>query len=232
MPHKIVLNSKSSKHSDVSKLPKELYEAYKLILTWIGRDNDLTKSDLANYEDTAARATKALMEMIKTRTEITDSLKDILSVGFPLDKDNSDKHAGIQLEGPILLHSFCPHHLALVTYTCWMAYLPSKSGHVLGLSKLPRLAKLVAKRPVLQEQLAADLADILYYYPSLTEKFPAIESEGSAIMLTGKHACVSCRGVESQNLTTSTELRGAFFSPEMETKFYQMINATRNSEIK
>lgn len=235
MPHKVFLKSHNKKHNDLKQLPSDLVKAFDSIVAWLGRDNDLTASDKANLADTVSRATKAFMEMTLTRSEIGKQLREeILCVGFPMDRSNEDEHAGIQLEGPILMTSFCPHHLQLVVATAFVAYVPSKTGHVLGLSKIPRLAQLLAKRPVLQEQLTCDIADTLYYQKSVDSSisFPAIETSGSAVLVTGKHACVSCRGVKSQNLTTSVEVRGIFTDKEMEDKFYQMITLTRGSEVK
>jgi GTP cyclohydrolase I len=235
MSHKIVPQAVNQKHDEATcGLPQPLLNAFKGILEHLGRHNDLSVSDKANYADTVVRATKAFMDLTKTRTEICTELEDILSTGFPL--NDIETKLGMQTHGPIHLYSFCPHHLLAVKYSAYIAYVP-KADHILGLSKITRLAQTLASRPVLQEQLAEDIADVLYYQPAANPELhylPAIESGGAAVLLTGHHSCISCRGVKSENLVTQSALRGKFWDLDMEQKFYAMVTATRaakNAEL-
>jgi GTP cyclohydrolase I len=127
-------------------------------------------------------------------------------------------------QGPIVVNSHCPHHLYSVKYVCFVSYLP-KGGNVLGLSKLARICEILANRPVLQEQLAHDIANVLY--KNKASRFSSIDSMGSAVMLVGTHLCMSCRGVRSMARTTVTEIRGAFWDEGMEFKFQQAVNAAK-----
>jgi GTP cyclohydrolase I len=235
MPHKIIPKAVNEKHNiETCNLPGPLLVAFQNILDHLSRHNDLSESDKSNYADTVVRSTKAFMDLTKTRTEICTDLVEILSTGFPL--TDVTANIGMQTHGPIHLYSFCPHHLLAVKYSAYIAYIP-RADHILGLSKITRLAQALASRPVLQEQLSEDIADVLFYQESTNPNIhylPAIETKGSAVLLTGHHSCISCRGVKSENLVTQSSLRGAFWELDMEQKFHAMITATRaarNSEL-
>jgi GTP cyclohydrolase I len=228
--HRIIPSAINAKHNiETCGLPEPLLTAFKSILEYLGRDNDFSKSDKANYADTVVRAAKAFRELTKTRTEICTELRDILSTGFPL--EDTVSKVGMQTHGPIHLYSFCPHHLLAVKYSAYIAYVP-KASHILGLSKVTRLAQTLAARPVLQEQLAEDIADVLFYQEATNPEahyLPAVETGGSAVILTGHHSCISCRGVKSENLVTQSSLRGAFWEKNMEEKFYALVSHTREA---
>jgi GTP cyclohydrolase I len=235
MSHKIIPKAVNEKHNEETcGVPQPLLNAFKGILEHLSRDNDFSASDKANYADTVVRAAKAFMDLTKTRTEICTDLMEILSTGFPL--NDPDAKIGMQTHGPIHLYSFCPHHLLAVKYSAYIAYIP-KADHILGLSKVTRLAQTLASRPVLQEQLAEDIADVLFYQEASkpdVHYLPAIETNGAAVLLTGHHSCISCRGVKSENLVTQSALRGKFWELDMEMKFYAMVTATRaakNAEL-
>ncbi len=149
----------NDKHSNDSD---ELVKAYQIILNYATDNMQVSDSELDNFADTPVRAAKAFKEMIVPKKVIIQELNDILATGFPL--EDSDEHTGIITQGPINVYSLCPHHLIFVKYEAMIAYKPIKGGTVLGLSKLARLAKLLGKRPVLQEQLTRDIADALHWH--------------------------------------------------------------------
>lgn len=101
--------------------------------------------------------------------------------------------------------SHCEHHLALMyNMTVIVAYLPVKkdSGYqVIGLSKIPRIVDMCAKRLQLQEKLADDIAECI----SL-----ATGSNDVYVNIVADHACVSARGAKSNGITDVTSLRGQF----------------------
>ena len=104
------------------------------------------------------------------------------------------------------VYSHCEHHLALMyNMTVIVAYLPVEVGNgkyqVIGLSKIPRMVDLCAKRLQLQEKLANDIAECI----SL-----ATESKDIYVNIIADHACVSARGAKSDGLTDVTALRGRF----------------------
>jgi GTP cyclohydrolase I len=94
----------------------------------------------------------------------------------------------------------CPHHLLPVVYRISLAYIPTEK--VLGLSKLSRLARLVARGPRLQEDLTHELADILH---------DQLQSQGSAVYIEGLHMCMAARGVHAHEARLVTSgVRGIF----------------------
>ena len=100
----------------------------------------------------------------------------------------------------IEVFSLCEHHLLPFFGKCHVAYIPN--GKVIGLSKIPRLVDMFARRLQVQERLTKQVAD------TINEK---IRPKGVAVVVEAQHLCMIMRGVEKQNSTavTSTML-GAF----------------------
>lgn len=206
----------------------KLAKAYKVIIDHLKLDANLADNNyLANFDGSPERCAKALLDNNLPYSTIIAELIDIVGRTFPvmdLDTTNQDP-SGMITQGPISVNSMCPHHLYPVRYEAWLSYIP-KNGKVLGLSKLARIVKLLGHRPVLQEQLAVDVADVLH-----TSSFwPSIESAGSAVTLIGTHTCMACRGVESDARTTVTELRGCYWENNVELKYQAAVQLTRGSK--
>jgi GTP cyclohydrolase I len=94
-------------------------------------------------------------------------------------------------------HSLCEHHLLPFWGTAHVAYLPS--GHVLGLSKFPRLLQAVARRPQMQERLGHQYAEFL---------FEVLQPRALLVVLDGSHACMSFRGVQVPAKTRTIVFKG------------------------
>lgn len=193
-----------------------------------------TPSELANFADTPVRATKAHRATrayscacgvdlrIIPKTEVLSQAASVLATGFPMEADAHD--AGIVVQGPVEARGMCPHHLLPVHYAAYVAYQPAPGGTVLGLSKLSRLVRLLANRPVLQEQVSADIADALFFSADAPRgALPQIASAGSAVQLIGWHSCMASRGVQSLSPTLTTALRGSFRDPSLKAEFYQAV---------
>jgi len=104
--------------------------------------------------------------------------------------------------------SHCEHHLALMyNMTVTVAYIPNevKPGkfEVIGLSKIPRIVDLCAKRLQLQEKLAEDISECIQL---------ATGSQNVYVNIVADHACVSARGAKSDGITDVTSLHGKFIS--------------------
>ena len=104
--------------------------------------------------------------------------------------------------------SHCEHHLALMyNMTVTVAYLPIRlvngNYQVIGLSKIPRIVNMCAKRLQLQERLAEDIAECI----SL-----ATGSKDVFVNIVADHACVSARGAKSDGITDVTTLKGQFLT--------------------
>ncbi len=97
-------------------------------------------------------------------------------------------------------YSLCEHHLLPFFGKCHVAYLPSKK--VIGLSKIPRIVDMFARRLQVQERLTEQVAD------AITEKTNPL---GVAVVMEATHLCMAMRGVEKQNsLTVTSAMRGTF----------------------
>lgn len=213
-------------------LPADLAKAYELIVGYLGRADDLTEAEKANYADTAVRAAKAFRDLTLNRTAIVAELKHILSTGFPMDHTPGNPRPGLIVQGPISVFGLCPHHLLQVEYEAYVAYQPKAGGTVLGLSKLARITKTLARQPKLQEQLASDIADVLCA-PEQESLLPGIKSEGSVVSMIGKHSCMACRGVSSNALTSCTEVRSPRFDPvALEDRFISEVNRICASSLR
>lgn len=173
----------------------ELEQAYGVILDHL-RGNTTDHVEKENFKGSESRVAKALQEMCWGSDRIHDRLVEVLAAKseFPVSRRSGNK-PGAVTQGPIHFSSLCPHHLLPFSGVVYLSYLPSE--HVLGLSKLERTVETLSKRPVLQEQLTADIADCLY--KSGNARWPSIVSEGSAVQLAATHSCMKCRGVPSSS---------------------------------
>jgi GTP cyclohydrolase I len=100
----------------------------------------------------------------------------------------------------IRLVSFCEHHLLPVVGQAHVAYIPN--GKVIGLSKIPRVVDVLAKRPQMQERLTEELADLL---------MNELEAKGVAVVIEASHSCMTIRGVAKPDSTFVTSaMRGVF----------------------
>lgn len=170
-----------------------LTEGYEKILQAFGRMGYPTADD-DNFRETAARAARAAAEMVRPPGEITAELDQMMSRTFPARYDEMviSKHN--------TCFGVCPHHLLPVVYRVSVAYLPQ--DRVVGISKLSRLIRLMARRPVLQEDFTHELAELLS---------TSLNSRGSAAYIEGLHLCMAARGVGAHEarLVTSA-VRGVF----------------------
>ncbi|MBM0636470.1 GTP cyclohydrolase I FolE [Campylobacter sp. VicNov18] len=118
----------------------------------------------------------------------------------------------------IEFYSLCEHHLLPFFGRVHVAYIPDKK--VVGLSKIPRLVEIYARRLQIQEQLTEQIAQ------SLMEN---VKAKGVGVVIQARHMCVQMRGVEKMNCTTSTSaLRGLFLKNEKTRKeFFELINSPR-----
>lgn len=119
----------------------------------------------------------------------------------------------------IQFFSLCPHHLLIYGGRIDFGYIPN--GHIVGISKIPRLVQSLAARPVVQETLVADIACTF---------MSVLKPLGCVVRATGRHDCVAARGVRCPEATMSTvALRGVFATDQKYVQdFYQAIG--RNAE--
>jgi GTP cyclohydrolase IA len=111
-------------------------------------------------------------------------------------------------------YSLCEHHLLPFFGKCHVAYIPQ--GRVLGLSKIPRLVDLFARRLQIQERLTNQIAE------TLREK---VDPLGVAVVMEATHLCMAMRGVEKQNSVATTSAMLGVFREDARTRmeFLELI---------
>lgn len=118
------------------------------------------------------------------------------------------------IEKEIVFYSTCEHHFMPFYGKAHVAYIPN--GRVAGLSKLARTVEIYAKRPQLQEQLTAQVADALMEY---------LKPQGVMVMIEAEHTCMTMRGVKKPGSRTVTFVcRGAFEENEkLQNQFFSLV---------
>ncbi|ASM39571.1 GTP cyclohydrolase I [Campylobacter sputorum subsp. bovis] len=118
----------------------------------------------------------------------------------------------------IEFYSLCEHHILPIIGKAHVAYIPNKK--VVGLSKIPRMVNIFARRLQIQEQMTEQIANAIQ---------SVIKPLGVGVVLQARHMCIEMRGVEKINSTTTTSaLRGSFITnPDTRKEFFSLINSPR-----
>ena len=144
--------------------------------------------------------------LIKTPSRVADSLL-WLTRGYQQDVSDvigdavfEEAHESMVMVRDIELYSMCEHHMLPFFGRAHIAYLPA--GRIVGLSKLPRIVEVFARRLQVQERLTEQVAQAIE---------DAIKPRGVGVVIEATHLCMMMRGVEKQNSKTITSaLRGEF----------------------
>jgi GTP cyclohydrolase I len=165
-----------------------------------------------NFVETAARAAKGFHELCHDQKQVKPAVEALLAKTFPA------KYTEMVISKHNTAFGVCPHHLLPVIYRISMAYIPTHQ--VLGLSKLTRLARLIARGPRLQEDLTHELADILH---------EQLQSQGSAVYIEGLHMCMAARGVGAHEARLVTSgVRGVFLELATREEFIKLVVAPQS----
>jgi len=188
----------------------ELIPFFEGIVQWTLKNSLATSEEKQNIKDSAERIAKGYTEMVWSHSRIVSELKDQFSKRFPR---NAKSYVSVPIiEGPIQTSSVCPHHLLPILNTVHYGYI-ADSDNVIGLSKFVRIAEILARRAVIQEQYTVDLATILEHGMYAGEQIGEPLSNSVAVHVKAKHLCMMCRGVRSQSETTSVAFSGKFEHP-------------------
>lgn len=115
----------------------------------------------------------------------------------------------------IELYSLCEHHLLPFFGKAHVAYIPN--GYIVGLSKVPRIIDVFARRLQVQERLTDQILSCLQ---------ETLRPQGAAVVIEARHMCMMMRGVQKQNsVTTTSAFTGEFQKVETRNEFLTLINA-------
>jgi len=124
-----------------------------------------------------------------------------------------DDYSQMVIVKDIEIYSLCEHHLLPFFGKAHIAYIPN--GHIVGLSKIPRVADAFARRLQVQERLTTEILNCIQ---------ETLNPLGVAIVIECKHLCMSMRGIQKQNsVTTTSAFTGAFENEKTRAEFIHLI---------
>ncbi len=185
---------------DTSMDYEKIKEGVRLMLEGIGED--VTREGLLETPDRIAKMCGQIYG------GLYEDPAEHLKKQFHADSNN------MVLEKDITFYSVCEHHLLPFYGKAHVAYIPD--GHVAGLSKLARTVEVFARRPQIQENMTAQIADALEKY---------LSPKGVMVMIEAEHMCMTMRGVQKPGTKTVTSIvRGVFASDlSLQQTFLQMV---------
>jgi GTP cyclohydrolase IA len=158
--------------------------------------------------------------LVRTPQRVQTTLK-FLTSGYQADIDEvlngalfSVDYSEMVIVRDIDFYSLCEHHLLPFFGKCHIAYIPK--GKVIGLSKIPRLVDVFARRLQLQERLTSQIAETIQ---------ETVQPMGVAVVIEATHLCMSMRGVEKQNSFAVTSAMHGIFRDNARTRmeFLELI---------
>jgi GTP cyclohydrolase I len=183
--------------------------------------------DLKKIEKAALEILKAIGEdpnregLIKTPKRVARAFEEICSGYFKDPKEvlNDALFESTNNEMVVVrdieFYSMCEHHILPFFGRVHVAYIPDKK--VVGLSKIPRMVEVFARRLQIQEQLTEQIADAI---------MDVVKPKGVGVVIHARHMCMEMRGVKSKYSYTSTSaLRGIFLEEKTREEFFNIINA-------
>jgi GTP cyclohydrolase I len=144
--------------------------------------------------------------LVRTPSRVASSLRYLLS-GYALNLNDlvngaifEEPYSEMVVVKDIEVYSLCEHHLLPFFGKAHVAYIPN--GRILGLSKIPRLVDMFARRLQIQERLTTQIGDALQ---------SVLKPQGAGVVIEATHLCLAMRGVEKQNSSAVTSsLTGCF----------------------
>jgi len=177
-------------------------EMYREILSRLG-ENPNRDGLLA----TPGRVEKSMAFLTKGYDE--DPSKILRGAMFDVDYDE------MVIVKDIEMFSLCEHHMLPFFGKVHVAYIPN--GKVLGLSKIPRLVEVFARRLQVQERLTSQIADAIQ---------DALNPQGVGVVIEARHLCMMMRGIEKQNSSTVTSaMVGCFRQKETRHEFLSLVRS-------
>lgn len=131
-----------------------------------------------------------------------------------------DEHSNMIIVKDIEMYSLCEHHLLPFFGKVHVAYIPD--GRILGLSKLPRIVEVFARRLQVQERLTEEIAQAVW---------DTLGPQGVGVICEAYHLCMMMRGVEKQNSKTITSAMRGIFLEDLKTREEFLRLCTINNGI-
>ena len=192
---------KKTEEYDQESIDK-LQDKYKFILEEIGENPD--REGLLKTPERVAKAMQYL-----THGYDLDPSEILKSAMFAEDYNQ------MVLVKDIELYSLCEHHMLPFFGKAHIAYIPN--GHIVGLSKIPRVVDTFSRRLQVQERLTNEIRDCIQ---------TTLNPKGVAVVIEAQHLCMQMRGVQKQNsVTTTSAFSGAFMDSEKtRSEFMNLIS--------
>ncbi|HAS18419.1 MAG TPA: GTP cyclohydrolase I FolE [Flavobacteriaceae bacterium] len=189
---------------DIETFPisDEIKKNYEDIIHLLGEDK--LREGLLKTPERAAKAMKFLTEGYEQ-----DPKQILQSAMF------EETYNEMVIVKDIELYSLCEHHMLPFFGKAHIAYIPN--GHIVGLSKIPRVVDVFARRLQVQERLTEQILDCIN---------DTLQPNGVAVVIEASHMCMMMRGVQKQNSNTTTSgFRGAFKDTDTRNEFLKLISS-------
>lgn len=174
---------------------------YKNIIQDLGENTE--RDGLLKTPERAAKAMQFL-----TQGYHQDPVKILKSAMF------KESYNEMVIVKDIELYSLCEHHILPFFGKAHIAYIPN--GYIVGLSKLPRIVDVFARRLQVQERLTEQILNCVN---------DTLKPQGVAVVIEASHMCMMMRGVQKQNsVTTTSGFRGSFQNMETRNEFLKLIS--------
>ncbi|RTE51804.1 GTP cyclohydrolase I FolE [Arenibacter aquaticus] len=184
------------------EITDEVKLRYSSIIKEIGED--VSRDGLLKTPERAAKAMLFLTQGYKQ--DAVEILKEAMF------KESYDEMVIIK---DIEVYSLCEHHMLPFFGKAHIAYIPN--GHIVGLSKIPRVVDVFARRLQVQERLTNDILECINN---------TLKPQGVAVVIEASHMCMMMRGVQKQNsVTTTSGFRGQFEKIETRNEFLKLISS-------
>ena len=187
---------------DTLPITEEIKGHFSEVINLLGED--ITREGLVKTPERASKAMKFLTEGYEM-----DPKQILQSAMFTEDYNE------MVIVKDIELYSLCEHHMLPFFGKAHIAYIPN--GHIVGLSKIPRIVDVFARRLQVQERLTEQILDCIN---------DTLQPRGVAVVIEASHMCMMMRGVQKQNSTTTTSgFRGAFKDTDTRNEFLKLISS-------
>jgi len=196
------MSTYKKKETYPKKLTENLMDRFEFILKGIGENPE--REGLVKTPERAAKAIQFL-----THGYSLDAKKVLKSAMF------KEEYSEMVIVKDIELYSLCEHHMLPFFGKAHIAYIPD--GHIVGLSKIPRVVDIFARRLQVQERLTHEVLHCIQ---------DTLNPLGVAIVIEARHMCMMMRGVQKQNsVTTTSAFTGEFEKMQTRTEFLNLIQA-------